>query len=111
MSLFLPDSGMFLDLQLGVLFDLSQGCCWCCDHGFELTCFRGVVGAVICSRALLSAPPLSEKNTFFLKFFNILRAKYVILDDFLVYHGYTRALRGVFQWSCIFHILNKFSIT
>ncbi len=47
MSLFLPDSGMFLDLQLGVLFDLSQGCCWCSVDGFELTCFRGVVGAAI----------------------------------------------------------------
>ena len=38
--------------------------------------------------------------------------EYVILDDFLVFYpGYTRALPGVFQWSWIFHILNKFAIT
>ncbi len=68
------DQGVLILIRWRVWTDLFQGCCWSCDHWFELTCFRGVVGAVICSRALLSAPPLSEKTTFFLKFINILQA-------------------------------------
>jgi hypothetical protein len=38
--------------------------------------------------------------------------EYVILDDFLsFYPGYTWSLPGVFQWSRIFHILDKSAIT